>query len=201
MREKAGQEAAARAYGAHPDAPRPASPRVAARRHDDPVLRHRVAGQPRPVNPPLAHHEDAVAKPDQLRQFGRDDDDADTLLGQVAQDAVDLGLGADVDAPRRLVEEDHLRIDREQLGERHLLLIAARQARHAAAPIWPYLRRRDSPSLRASVASLVVDDAERARHLRRSSAETLAATDMSRNTPSALPVLRQVDDARAMQSA
>ena len=44
-----------------------------------------------------------------------------------AHQPVDLGLGADVDAARRLVEDHHLRLHRQPLGEHDLLLVAARQ--------------------------------------------------------------------------
>ena len=81
-------------------------------------------------DPALVQHQYAVADADQFRQFRRDRDDADALVGEVAQDRVDLRLGADVDAARRLVDEEHARIDREQLRQRNLLLVAARQLRH-----------------------------------------------------------------------
>ena len=51
------------------------------------------------------------------------------LAREIAEDAVDLGLGADIDAAGRLVEEDDARIDRQHLGDRDLLLVAARQRR------------------------------------------------------------------------
>ena len=58
-------------------------------------------------DPALVQHQDAVADADQFRQFRRNRDDADALVGEVAQDRVDLRLGADVDAARRLVDEEH----------------------------------------------------------------------------------------------
>ena len=39
----------------------------------------------------------------------------------------DLGLGADVDAPCRLVEQQHPRLGQEALGDHDLLLVAARE--------------------------------------------------------------------------
>ena len=48
---------------------------------------------------------------------------------QAAQQPVDLRLGADVDAARRLVDDQHLRAEREPLGQHHLLLVAAAQGR------------------------------------------------------------------------
>ena len=81
-------------------------------------------------DPALVQHQYAVADADQLRQFRRDRDDAHALVGEVAQDRVDLRLGADVDAARRLVDEEHARVDGKQLRQRHLLLVAARKLRH-----------------------------------------------------------------------
>jgi hypothetical protein len=49
--------------------------------------------------------------------------------GQAAQQPVDFRLGADVDAARRLVDDQHLRPEREPLREHHLLLVAAAQGR------------------------------------------------------------------------
>ena len=54
----------------------------------------------------LAHDEHAVAEADQLRQLGETTTMPTPFARQVAQDAVDLGLGADIDAAGRLVEED-----------------------------------------------------------------------------------------------
>ena len=62
------------------------------------------------------------------------------LRGEVAQDAVDVGLGADVDAARRLVDDQDARLARQPLGEQHLLLVAARQVAHLAVDA----RRRDA---------------------------------------------------------
>ena len=52
---------------------------------------------------------------------------ATPLVGQLAHQLVDLALGADVDAARRLVEDHQLRPHRQPLGQHHLLLVAARQ--------------------------------------------------------------------------
>src|SRR5687767_8112500 len=46
-------------------------------------------------NSALVQHQYAIADADQLRQFRRDRDDTDALAGEVAQDRVDLCLGAD----------------------------------------------------------------------------------------------------------
>ena len=63
-------------------------------------------------DPALAHHEDAVAHAEDLRQLGGDHEDGRALRGQPVHELVDLDLGADVDAPRRLVEDEHVRVGR-----------------------------------------------------------------------------------------
>ena len=78
-----------------------------------------------------AHHRDAVAQADQLHQFGRDHDHGAALAGEPLDQEVDVALGADVDAARRLVEHDHPRLGLQHLRERELLLVAAGQRRGA----------------------------------------------------------------------
>ena len=53
----------------------------------------------------VAHHEDAVAHADQLGQLGRDHQDRHAVAREPAHEVVDAGLGADVDAAGRLVED------------------------------------------------------------------------------------------------
>ena len=55
----------------------------------------------------LAHHENAIADAHHLRQIGGDDADRQTLFGKIVEDRVDLALGADIDAARRLVDQQH----------------------------------------------------------------------------------------------
>ena len=45
--------------------------------------------------------------------------------GERGDEAVDLLLGADIDAARRLVDDDDARLDQHHLGEQQLLLVAA----------------------------------------------------------------------------
>ena len=68
------------------------------------------------------------------------------LARQVAQDAVDLGLGADVDAARRLVEEDDPRIDRQHLGDAPPSAGCRPTATRPDRRCWPHLRSSRSPS-------------------------------------------------------
>ena len=88
-----------------------------------------------PLISPSLITEHAIAHTDELGQFGRDDDESDAFAGELTQDAVDLGFGADVDATRRLIQEDHLRLDRQQLREGDLLLVTSRQRRHAVVDV------------------------------------------------------------------
>ena len=48
-------------------------------------------------------------------------------LRELVDQAVDLGLRADVDPARRLVEDEDLRSGRQPAGQHDLLLVAARQ--------------------------------------------------------------------------
>ena len=54
----------------------------------------------------LAHDEDAVAHGQHLGQVGGDEDHGHARRGEVVDELVDLGLGADVDAARRFVEDE-----------------------------------------------------------------------------------------------
>ena len=74
---------------------------------------------------PVAQHEHAVRALDDFLELGGDHQDAEALVGELADQRLDLGLGADVDAARRLVEDQELRIGAEPAREQHLLLVAA----------------------------------------------------------------------------
>ena len=76
---------------------------------------------------PFVQHQDPVAAAQQFRQFRTDQDDRLFRGGQLVDDAVDVLLGADVDAARRVVEEEHVGIDEQPSRQQHLLLIAAAQ--------------------------------------------------------------------------
>ena len=104
----------------------------------------------------VAHHQDGVAEADRLLERVGGQDHADALVGQRADQLVDLLLGADVEAARRVVEDDDARPRVQPLGEHHLLLVAAGEvqaeridARRAdAQPLDPALRE---PALLAMV--------------------------------------------------
>src|SRR4051794_1957754 len=76
-------------------------------------------------DPALVQDEDAIRHREDLGQVARDEQDRETRRGEVRDDPVDLHLRADVDAARRLVEDQHRRLRREPLREHHLLLVAA----------------------------------------------------------------------------
>ncbi len=75
--------------------------------------------------PALAHHHDAVGQRQHFRQVGRDRDDRHALARQLMDDRMHLCLGADVDAARRLVEDENARRHVQPLRQHHLLLVAA----------------------------------------------------------------------------
>ena len=130
----------------HPLGPQPAPRRTAAAcggsDHGAPAETLLTRHPPRPRHDPflfevgsledphlaaLAHDEHAVAHGEDLREVGRDQDHRDARRRQLADELVDVRLGADVDAAGRLVEHEHGRLDVEPLGEHHLLLVAARE--------------------------------------------------------------------------
>ena len=80
--------------------------------------------------PAAVEHEDAVGEADDLGQLGGPQQDDPAGVGELADEGVDLVLGADVDAPRRVVEQDDGRGHLQPLGQHDLLLVAARQRRH-----------------------------------------------------------------------
>ena len=83
---------------------------------------------------PARHHGDPVADPEQLGEIRADDQDRLALRGQLAEQAIDLGLGADVDAAGRLVEQQDVGLLVQQPRQGHLLLVAAREAATPAGP-------------------------------------------------------------------
>ena len=78
----------------------------------------------------VAQDQHPVGALDDLLQLGGDQQDAEALRGQFVDQGLDLGLGADVDAAGRLVEDQHLRVQAEHPGQQHLLLVAAGQLAH-----------------------------------------------------------------------
>ena len=79
------------------------------------------------------HDDDTVADADDLRQIGRDDEDRCAGFGEIVDDRINLGLGPDIDAACRLVEDQDFWRGRKQARQQHLLLVAAGESagRHA----------------------------------------------------------------------
>jgi hypothetical protein len=73
------------------------------------------------------HHRDAIANPEKLGELTGHDEHRLALLGELADEAVDLGSTPHVDAAGRLVEQEHVNVVVKEPRERHLLLIAARE--------------------------------------------------------------------------
>src|SRR5438067_4791477 len=72
-------------------------------------------------------HRDAVRQADQFDQLGRNDDHRAALTRQAMDQRIDVAPGAHVHAAGRLVQHDHLRVGAQVLGQRKLLLVAARE--------------------------------------------------------------------------
>src|SRR5258706_376569 len=71
-----------------------------------------------------AHHDpDAVADSDQLGQVARHHEHGFAASRQLVNQAIDIGTAADVDAARRLVEQQDVDVLLEQARQRDLLLV------------------------------------------------------------------------------
>src|SRR3954469_1772520 len=95
-------------------------------RSHDRLARQLAAGQLL-VDGALAEDEDAVHQLDVLVDLGREHHDRDALAGEVGQQVVEVALGADVHAPRRVVEQQDLRVGGQPARHDDLLLVAARE--------------------------------------------------------------------------
>src|SRR6185369_1716110 len=72
----------------------------------------------------FVHHRDAVADPEHLFHLTTDDNHRYTLRGEIANEFIDLSLGANIDSACRLVKNQHPRRERQPLREHYFLLIA-----------------------------------------------------------------------------
>lgn len=88
------------------------------------TLGHLVAGQ-FTRHRATAQDDDAVGALDEFLDVGGDEQDGEAFAGEVVDEALDLGLGADVDAPGGLVEQQDLGLQAEPAGQQDLLLVAA----------------------------------------------------------------------------
>src|SRR5713226_5143410 len=78
----------------------------------------------------FVHHQDAVAHAEDLFHLRGDHHDPYPSPCQRHHQPVDLDLGADVDAARRLSHEQHTRAGLQPLGHHHLLLCPPAQVAH-----------------------------------------------------------------------
>ena len=85
---------------------------------------------------PLAHDDDAVGDAQALADLGGRVDDREAAPRAFGEQPEHLGLGADVDAAARLVEQDDRGVGRQHLADDDLLLVAAgERADHRAAAV------------------------------------------------------------------
>jgi hypothetical protein len=71
------------------------------------------------------HDQDRITHAQQLTHLAGDDENGHPLRSQLAHNPVDIHLGVDIYALRRLMQDEHVRIGSGELGEDDLLLIAA----------------------------------------------------------------------------
>ena len=71
------------------------------------------------------HDQDAVGERDHFRHVAGDEKNGGALAGDLADELMQVGLGLDVDADRRLVDDEDLGLRREPFGDRNLLLVSA----------------------------------------------------------------------------
>ena len=103
-----------------------------------------------PLDRAVIEHEHAIAAADQFVIVGRVEHNRRALVGETPEQLVEFLLGADVDAARRIIEQDDARMAHQPFGDHHLLLVAARTARRPGSPARPCGCRAASPSRRAA---------------------------------------------------
>ena len=140
-RRRAGAPASDARRGAASLTPPPTSSAKAARRIAFSVIASPASSA---TIRPRAHDEDAVGEAEHLLELGRDQDHAAAVGGELGQEVVDRALGADVDAARRLVGDQHVRLAEQRPREQHLLLVAARERRTGRRVVAPRTSQRSS---------------------------------------------------------
>ena len=73
----------------------------------------------------FVHDGDAVADAEDFLHVAGDDDDGEALVGEGAEESVDFGFGADVDAAGGFVDDEDFWAEGEPFGEDDFLLVAA----------------------------------------------------------------------------
>src|SRR5262245_37987494 len=72
------------------------------------------------------HNDDAMAHIHEFRELRRNNNHGRTLFGKPMYQAINLGLGADIDATRWLIKDQNVRIREHPFADNEPLLIAAR---------------------------------------------------------------------------
>ena len=126
-----------------------------------------------------------VAEPQHLLQLGGDEDHRHALAGELGDQLLDLGLGADVDAAGRLVEDEHLRLGDQPAGQQHLLLVAAARGCASARSGRPGGCRAPRCTALTSVARVACGIGRSQPREACSASSMLSATVRSSMTPSA----------------
>ena len=144
----------------------------------------------------LAHDGDAMADPQHFGKLRRDHDDCLAARRQIVQQPIDLAFRADVDAARRLVENQHVAVAQKPFGDDDLLLVAARKQPH----LLPVGRRLDGKQIdvsrrRVVHLALLVEKAARTGEARHARHRDVVADVHADDEPELLAVLRQVADA------
>src|SRR5919201_2911775 len=109
---------------------------------------------------PLAHDDNAIRHAEDFGQLGRDHHDPHALVGEAIHHVVDLALRADVDAARRLVEDEELRRRNQMARDEQLLLVAAGKRPRANAETAPAEADRRRRSTRSVVFAPGYDESE-----------------------------------------
>src|SRR5574337_1456551 len=74
---------------------------------------------------PVVHDGDAVTAPDELVIVGRIEEDRGAMVRKLAHEAIELLLRPNVDAARRVVEQNDARLGHQPLGDDDFLLVSA----------------------------------------------------------------------------
>src|SRR5262245_29675500 len=76
------------------------------------------------------HNDNAMAHIHEFRELRRDNNYGRTFFSKPMYQAIDLGLGADIDATRWLIEDQNVRMRQHPFADNELLLIAAGDGVH-----------------------------------------------------------------------
>jgi hypothetical protein len=137
-----------------------------------------------------------VGEAEELLVLGGDQQDADPLRGERADQLVDRPLRTDVDAARRLIGDEHPRRVEEPLCEEHLLLVAAgERADGSAGAACPNVQAADEVARSPALGST-------RRHPRRRDLAEMRQCDVlddraEHQQPLLLAILREHHDAAA----